>query len=130
MADNLTESFANDLLNWAFVSTQTPTRPSFPLMLRLMTVNGTATAAGTQVVGGGYTPQQIAFGAASAKAITNTGSMITFSNMPACTVVGAEIWDSAGTPRRLAFGAAQAPRAVNAGEVYAINVGDFDWSLS
>ena len=71
------------------------TAPTLPLKVRLMTANGSDSAAGTEVAGGSYTPQS---------AVLSTGanvSIIRFEGIAnPTTVVGYEIWDSAGTPFR------------------------------
>jgi hypothetical protein len=79
------------------------TAPTTPIKLALVTVIGTNAAAGTEVTGGSYARQTIAWGSASAGSIANSG-VITFSAMPAVTVVGIDIWDSAGTPIRRWWG--------------------------
>lgn len=105
---------ANRLLDASF-GTTTYTAPTTPMKLALMTANGSATAAGTEVTGGSYARQTIAFGSASSQAATNSGS-ISFTAMPAVTVVGVEILDSAGTPRRAWYGPLTASKTLNAGD--------------
>ena len=102
--------------------------PTTPLKLRLYTVIGTATAAGTEVVGGSYAAQTITFNASSGGVATNAGT-IDFTNMPACTVVAAEIYDSAGTPNRLWWGAVT-NRTLASGDTYEIAAGQLSLSLS
>lgn len=89
--------------------------PTGPLMLRLMSANGSASAAGTEVTGGSYAPQAIAFASADVNAVAASSADITFSDMPAGDVVGVEIWDSSGTPLRLWWGALTATKTVAAG---------------
>lgn len=89
--------------------------PTGPLMLRLMTANGSSSAAGTEVVGGTYTPQAIAFGSADVNALAASTADITFTDMPAADIVGLEIWDSATSPLRLWWGALTATKTVAAG---------------
>jgi hypothetical protein len=80
--------------------------------LRLMTTNGSQSAAGTELTAGG---SYVAGGSAITFA-TPTGQTGTYSalannnawsqaNMPAATIVGVEIWDTAGTPVRVLWGA-------------------------
>jgi hypothetical protein len=85
------------------------------LKLRLMTANGSASAAGTEVTGGSYSSKTIAFNAASGDSAAHTAD-ITFTGMPAVTVVGVEIWDSAGTPVRLWWGALTSSRTTLSGD--------------
>ena len=113
MADNLPNIIENQLLD-ALVGT-TPYTVTTPIKLALVTANGSDSAAGTEVTGGSYARQTITFGAASSGSISN-GSAVTFTGMPACTVVGIEIYDSAGSPKRLAYGPLTASRTVSAGD--------------
>lgn len=105
-----------------------------PLRNRLMTANGSATSAGTELAtSGGYTSgtgaPTIAFGAAAAAVSTSTSAQ-TVTNMPATTVVGIEIWDSAGTPLRKWWGALAANKVTNAGDTYSQAIGAVTLSLA
>ena len=113
MADNLPDIIENQLLD-ALVGTTSYTVTG-PIKLALVTANGNDATAGTEVTGGSYARQTIAFGAAASGSISNNAS-ISFAGMPAATVVGIEIYDSAGTPKRLAYGALTTSRVVTAGD--------------
>lgn len=113
MADNLTNTVENELLD-ALVGTTAYTVTT-PIKLALVTAAGSDSAAGTEVSGGSYSRQTIAFDAASGGSITNNAT-ITFANMPTCTVVGIELYDSAGTPKRLAYGDLTASKALVSGD--------------
>lgn len=97
-----------------------------PIRCRLMTANGSATAAGTELAtSGGYTSGTGAPSVTFAAASTTTGtaasnSAVTVTNMPATTVVGVELWDSAGTPLRKWWGALTASKTTNAGDTFSI----------
>lgn len=93
-----------------------------PLKLKLVTVIGTDSTAGTEVTGGSYTHQTIAFTSASAGSASNT-AQIQFTGMPAVTVVGFEVVDSAGTPKRVWWIPATANKTVNAGDTYNVASG-------
>lgn len=109
----LTTTLANKALDHLnLTASYTPTGP---LKLKLMTAGGTATTAGTEVTGGSYTSKTITFSAASGGSAASAAD-ITFSAMPAATVVGVEIWDSAGTPARLWYGPLTASRTLAAGD--------------
>ena len=126
MADNLTDTAENLALNWLFVVAQTPTRPTGPLKVRLMTANGSDAAAGTELAtSGGYTAggSSVVFTTAASGATDNTGSAVSWTNMPATTIVGVEIWDSAGTPVRLAYGALGSSKTTNSGDTFTIASG-------
>lgn len=113
MADNLPDTIENELLD-ALVGTSTYGITG-ATKLRLMTANGDDASAGTEVTGGSYVAQTIAFDAAASGSISNNAS-ISFTGMPAVTVVGIEIYDSAGSPKRLAYGALTSSRTVTSGD--------------
>lgn len=128
MADNLTNTAESLVLDW-INGVGTPTRPTTPLKVRLMTANGSDSAAGTEVTGGTYTPQSVTFTSASSGAASNNADL-TFTLMPAATVVGVEIWDSAGTPVRLWYGPLAANKTTNLGDTFTILSGDLDLTVS
>lgn len=107
----------------------TPTRPTTPLKVALVTANGSDTAAGTEVTGGSYARQSLSVAAASVGATSNSADLV-FAGMPAATVVGVEVWDSAGTPVRLWYGALAVSRTVAAGDELRITAGSLTLSLS
>lgn len=111
---NIVTAEANRLLDATF-GTASYTAPTGAMKLALATSASSASAAGTEVTGGSYARQTIAFSAASAGATSNSGT-ITFSAMPACTVTHIDIYDSNGTPRRCWFGALSASKTVGAGD--------------
>ena len=107
----------------------TPTRPTTPLKVALVTANGSDTAAGTEVTGGSYARQSLSVAAASAGATSNSADLV-FTGMPAATVVGVEVWDSAGAPVRLWYGALAVSRTVAAGDELRITAGSLTLALS
>lgn len=127
MADNLTDVAEARTLNW-LTGNAGATAPVLPLMLALVTVAGTDTAAGTEVVGGTYARQQVVFPAAAAggPAPGNTADVL-FTALPAATVVGFEVYDSVGV--RWWAGTAAAPKAVPAGEDYRVPAGALTLAL-
>jgi hypothetical protein len=131
MADNLTDGAEARVLN--FLTGNTPaTAPTLPLMVRLMTANGSDSAAGTEVTNGGgstYAAQSAAFPAASGTTSTANSADIVFTNMPAATTVGVEIWDSAGTPFRWWWGAATANKTTNLGDTLRILAGQLTLTM-
>lgn len=127
MADNLPDTIENQLLD-ALVGTSSYSVTT-PIKLALMTANGSDSAAGTEVTGGSYARQTIAFDAASSGQIENNAA-ISFTDMPSCTVVGIEIYDSAGSAKRLAYGALTASRTVTSGDTVQFAIGAVSLSLS
>lgn len=104
------------------------TATTAPIRGRLMTANGTAAAAGTEVVNAGgstYASQDV--GAAlpaspSSLPVLNTAP-VTWTNLPATTVTGLELWDSNATPKRKWFGALAASKTVALGDSLTIAAG-------
>lgn len=126
MADNLTDVAESLAMDW-LCAVGSPVRPT-TLVVRLMTANGSDSSAGTEVTGGSYAAQSVAFSAASSGATSNSG-LLQFTGMPACTVTGLEVWDTSGTPRRLWYGALTASKTVNSGDVFEIPIGDLDLAI-
>ena len=127
MADALSNTAENRALDWLMGNSTTA--PTTPLKIALVTANGDDTTAGTEVTGGSYARQTLTVGAASGGATSNSADL-SFTGMPACTVVGVEVWDSAGTPVRLWYGALTASRTVAAGDEVRLVAGALSLSLS
>lgn len=107
----------------------TPTRPTTPLKVALVTAAGSDSAAGTEVTGGSYARQSLAVAASVSGATSNSADLV-WAGMPAATVVGVEIWDNAGAPVRLWYGPLAASRTVAAGDELRILAGELDLSIS
>lgn len=130
MPNNLTDAAEARVLNW--ITGNATTAPTAPLMVRLMSANGSDATPGTEITNAGgssYTPQAAGFSAAVGTGATSNAADIVFSNMPATTVVGVEIWDSAGTPFRWAWGPATASKATNLGDPLRILAGQLALTL-
>lgn len=127
MADNLTDTAENKMLD-ALVGTASYSANT-PIKLALVTANGSDATAGTEVSGGSYARQTIAFGAAASGSISNSGT-VSFTGMPTCTVVGIELWDSAGTPVRLAYGSLTTSKSLTSGDTLEFSAASITLSLS
>jgi hypothetical protein len=107
-----------------------------PIKCRLMTANGSGTAAGTELAtSGGYTSGTGAPSVTFAAASTSTGaaasnSAVTVTNMPAATIVGIELWDSAGTPVRKWWGPLTASKTTVSGDTFSIAAGSLTATLT
>ena len=127
MSDNLTNISEDGLLDHlvgnATFSVTTP------LSLALMTANGNDSTPGTEVTGGSYSRQTIAFNNASSGSVDNS-AIINFTGMPAVTVVGIEVYDSTGTPQRLFYGALSESKTVASGDTVQFAAGSISLSLS
>jgi hypothetical protein len=126
MADNLTDTAENLVLTWLFTASAA-TRPATPWTVALVTVAGSDSALGTEVVGGSYTRQAVTFGAASAGAIANSADIV-FAGMPAATVVGVAVFENGGT--RIAYGALSVNKTTNSGDTFTITTGNLSISLA
>lgn len=129
MADNLTDVAESLVLNWLNPALGAPTRPTSPLKLRLMTANGSDSAAGTEVTGGSYAAQSVTIGSSSAGSSVTNSADVVYASMPACTVTGVEIWDSAGSPVRIWYGALSANKTVSSGDTFTITAGSLTLSM-
>lgn len=129
---NIVTVECNNMLN-ASLALATYAATTAPMKLRLMTANGSASSAGTEVTGGSYVALGVSLSglmsSASAGSSSNTGA-INFTGMPATTVVGVEIWDSAGTPIRKWFGALTASKTTNSGDTLSFATGSLTVSVS
>lgn len=127
MAGNIDQAHANNIID-ASLGTATITATVTPLKLALMSVVGTNTVAGTEVTGGSYARQSIAFSAAAAGATSNSGA-VTFSNMPAVTTNGIELDDNSGTPKRKWLGNLAAAKTTGAGDTLTFAIGSVTVSM-
>lgn len=93
--------------------------------LALYTTATSDAGGGTEVTGGSYARQAVAFDAAAAGATQNT-AIETFTNMPACTVTHWAIHDHVSAGNMLYHGAVSASKTYLAGEDATVAVGALD----
>jgi hypothetical protein len=129
----LVQTVANNVVD-ASVATTTFTASTAPIRCRLMTANGSATAAGTELAtSGGYTSgtgaPSVTFAAASG-GVANSNSAVTVTNMPATTIVGVELWDSAGSPARKWWGSLTASKTTASGDTFTIASGSLTLTVN
>jgi hypothetical protein len=117
----LDQTRSNKVLD-AILATTALTASVAPIKTKLMTANGSATSNGTEVAGGSYVAQTLTSSAASGGSAASSAPL-TYTGMPAVTVVGVEDWDSAGTPVRQCWGALTASKTTNAGDTLTIAAG-------
>lgn len=96
--------------------------------LRLATSAPSDTAAGTQVSGGSYAAQAMAFSAASGRSNQNSGT-VSFTGMPVATVTHVDIYDGANTTRK-AYGALSASKTTAAGDTLSFAPGSVQVAYS
>lgn len=128
MANNLVTAEADRLLN-ASLNGTAYTAPTTPMKLALATTASTASAAGTEVTGGSYARQTIAFTTSAGSGVSNSGA-VTYTNMPAATTTHVDVYDSAGTPRRGWFGALTASKTTASGDTLSFAIGAVTVTLS
>lgn len=123
MANALDQAEASRLLRNS-LGIAAGTSPTTPMMLKLATTTGSASAAGTEVAGGSYARQSLtaALGTEANGSVTTT-SAVTYTNMPAATTTSAEIYDSNGTPRRAWWGALTASKTTASGDTLTFAIG-------
>jgi hypothetical protein len=126
VAGNLTDTAENLAMDW-LMGTGTPTRPTTPLKLALMTTGGSDSANGTEVTGGSYVRQTLTVGASAGGAVANTAD-VTFAGMPACTVVATEVWNSDGTVR-IWQGPLAASKSPGSGDTVKFLTGELDFTF-
>lgn len=95
--------------------------------LRLFTTATSDAGGGTEVTGGSYTGQAVTFQAGGAgSGAADNSAVVTFANMPACTVTHAAIFDAATGGNMLLHAALPASKTVNAGDSLTFAIGDID----
>lgn len=95
------------------------------IYVALFTSSPTEAGGGTEVTGGSYARQAASFGAASGGAASNSGA-ITFSSMPACTVVGFALMDAASGGNMLYYADFSSSQGFASGTDAEFAVGDLD----
>jgi hypothetical protein len=112
--------------------------PTGPIKVRLMRINGSSTANGTEVSTGTGTGTGAGYTAGGVTITYNTAvdgyadltTSVTWTNLPAVTLTGVEVWDSAGTPRRWEWGVfSDGPRVLDSGDPFTLDAELFVSSL-
>lgn len=125
----LSDYLENELLDHA-LGTGAFTAPA-GVYVALFTSDPTDAGTGTEVSGGSYARQSVAFAAASAGATSNSAT-VTFPTATANwgTVTHVGLFDAASAGNLLMHGALSASKTINNGDVFEILAGDLDVSLS
>jgi len=99
--------------------------PPATVYLALYTVAPTDAAGGTQVSGGSYARQPISFSAAvSGIGKVSNSASLTFTNLPAGTIVAAGIFDALTVGNLMLWGTLSASRTVALGDNLTVALGD------
>lgn len=115
-----TTSYITETLN--LIKNNTP-------YLALYTASPNAGGGGTEVSGGSYARQTVAFGAISGGSMSNT-SAVTFTGMPAATVTHFAILSAATAGTMRVYGALNASAAVISGDQVQFPVGSITINLA
>lgn len=130
MANNLTN--AGETAALRFLLGQSPTAPTTPFKLALFTSDPTETgAAGTEVSGGAYVRQTIAFTTESGGASANSAQIdfpAATANWGVITHIG--IFDNAGSPVMYWYAPLSASVTINTTDIFRVNVGDIQLSIN
>lgn len=111
LAVNMTDrTWAAKLMDFSLHNVAAPTAPTSPLHLRLMTVQGSNTSAGTELSATGYIALGASMGTpsfgASATGVSASANAVSWTAGALWTaVIAVEVWDTAGTPVRILQGA-------------------------
>lgn len=97
--------------------------------LAAYTSSPTANDTGTEVTGGSYARQAVAFNAPASGVATNSGDL-NFAAMPTATVTYVGLRDALTGGNLLFWGALAAPRVLAAGDTFTVRAGDLNVSLS
>lgn len=120
MASNKSNYLENKVLDHVLKNTAF-TQPA-NLYLALYTSDPGETDAGTEVTGGSYARQTVAFGAASGGSASNSGA-VSFSGMPAATVTHLGIRDASSGGNLLYYAALTTPLTVTSGSIVNFAIG-------
>lgn len=105
--------------------------PPTTIYLALFSVAPTDAGGGTEIVGGSYARQPIPLGAAQVPGGTVTNSAgLTFSNMPAITVVACAVMDAVTAGNFMMQGPPVANRTLAAGDNLTVAIGDLVLALA
>ena len=92
------------------------------IYVALYTDDPTVADTGTEVTGGSYARQTVAFGAPSSGATSSTGA-VTFTNMPATTITHVALRDDLSAGNLLFFGALSTEITTTAGDTVTFALG-------
>lgn len=122
MAGALTVEAEQRILFWVLVDPENTLPFEQPILIKLMSANGSATAPGTEITGDSYVPVDCLFSLSSDSPgvkMLNTFAVEfdSLSSTTNVTVVGVEIWDSSDTaPIRVAYATFSPSITVSTGE--------------
>src|SRR5438270_11030575 len=136
MAGGIDQTLANSLLDALNPNSGAGSFPTItgPIKVRLMTANGSDTAAGTeQATSAGYTAggTSVSTWAAAGSGSKATSAVVSWTNVPSMTTTGMEQWTSDATPKRTFWGPWSGGNlVVGAGNTFTIASGSLSDALA
>ena len=103
--------------------------PPATVYLALFTTATADDGTGTEVTGGSYARQAVAFGTVTDGAASNSAAE-SFTNMPAATITHAALYDASTAGNMLMHGALAASKVVASGDTLTFAIGDIDVAFS
>ena len=129
MAGNLSDYAEKKLLDH-LLGTASYTMPS-TVYLALYISAPTDSTSGTEVTGGSYARQSVAFDAVTSGAGSTTNSAnVDFTGMPACTVTAVAVCDQLTSGNILVYGTLTTSKTLDAGDILRISAGDLSISIA
>lgn len=122
MSDYLEAALLNEVLR------NTGYTPPATVYLAMYTAAPSDSGGGTEVVGGSYARQAVTFAAPVGNTVSNSASL-TFTNMPACTVVAIGIFDALTSGNLLFHHTLGTSKTYAAAESVTVSIGDITVSL-
>jgi len=124
---SFSNTFETTVLTWAF-STSSATRPT-AWHLALYTAAPNDTGGGTEVTGGAYARQSVAF-TISGNTASNTSALeYATATAPYGTVTHVGVFDAATSGNLIAYAALTTSKAIDTGDVLRVPAGDLDITL-
>jgi hypothetical protein len=97
--------------------------------LALYTVAPTVAGGGTEVSGGSYARQSVTLGTPASQSVTNSAD-ITYTAMPACTVVAVGLFDASTAGNLLEFATLTTSSTLASGDSFVISTGQLTLGVS
>jgi|TARA_R110000744_G_scaffold72283_2_gene145238 hypothetical protein len=124
---SFSNTFETTVLTWAF-SASSATRPT-AWHLALYTAAPNDTGGGTEVTGGAYARQSVAF-TISGNTASNTSALeYATATAPYGTVTHVGVFDAATSGNLIAYAALTTSKAIDTGDVLRVPAGDLDITL-
>ena len=125
---SFSNSFETTVLNWAFTG-NAATRPT-AWYIALFTTDPGEASGGTEVSGGGYVRQTVAFSVSGDTATNSAAVEFPEATSSYGTVTHVAIMDASTGGNQIAYAALSASKAIDTGDILRIPAGDLDITLN